>query len=99
LAARNAYHGCAAFVYGAEALFGSELLLEDVRRILDLAASGACQVAAEEWFQHEHKRIALAPLQLLFEDVSGYRPHLRDWSRQIASLLFRASVVSNRLQL
>ena len=43
----------------AKALLGRELLLENVRRILHLAAAGAGQVAAEERLQHQHQRIAL----------------------------------------
>src|SRR5215471_10254499 len=76
LASGNADHGRATFFYSVEALFRSELLLENVSGILDLAASGASQVAAEQWFQHEDKRIALSSSYPLLEDVAGYRPHL-----------------------
>ncbi len=46
------------------------------RRILNFAASRACQVAAEQRLQHQHERVAFSPLQLLLEDVRGNRPHL-----------------------
>ena len=77
LAAGDADHRSAAFFDGLEALLGREVLLEDVRGVLDLAAAGAGQVAAEERLEHEHQRIALTSLQLLLQDVSSDRPHLR----------------------
>ena len=40
--------------------------------VLDLAASGAGQVAAEQRFEHEHERIAIASGQLLAQDVGGH---------------------------
>jgi hypothetical protein len=47
-----------------------------MRWILDLAASGTGKVAAEERFQHQHERVALPSLNLLFQDVGSNRPHL-----------------------
>jgi len=46
-------------------------------RILNLAAAGAGEIAAEERFEHEHDGETLAALQLLANDVAGHRPHLR----------------------
>ncbi len=63
-------HGRAALFNGGEALLGRELLFEDVRRILHLAAAGAGQVAAEERLEHQHKRIALVAGEALLEHVS-----------------------------
>jgi hypothetical protein len=54
LAAGDGHHGCAALVDRGETLLGRELLFEDVRRILYLAAAGAGQVAAEERLKHKH---------------------------------------------
>ena len=48
LAAGDGDHGCAAFFDGVEALFGRQFILEDVGRVLDLAAAGAGQIAAEQ---------------------------------------------------
>ena len=76
LAAGDRHHGRAALFDRGEALLGRELLLEDVRRILHLAAAGAGQVAAEERLQHEHQRIALVALEPVLEDVGCNRPHL-----------------------
>ncbi len=80
LAAGDGDHGRAALFDGGEALLGRELLFEDVRRILHLAAAGAGQVAAEERLKHEHQRIALVALEPLLEDIGGNRPHLGDWN-------------------
>jgi hypothetical protein len=57
LAARDANDRCSALVDCAEAFFRRELLLQNVWRILNLAASGAGKVAAEERFKHENERI------------------------------------------
>ena len=46
--------------------------------VLDLAAAGAGQVAAEERLEHQHERVALAARELLLQDVAGDRPHLRN---------------------
>ena len=78
LAAGNGDHGRAAFFDRGEALLGRELLFENVRRILHLAATGAGQVAAEERLKHQHKRIALVAGEALLQHISGNRPHLRN---------------------
>ena len=76
LAARDADHRRSAFIDSAETLFGRELLLENMRRILNLAASRTGEVAAKERLQHQDQRVAFASLCLLLENVSCYRPHL-----------------------
>ena len=78
LAAGDGHHGRAALFDRGKALFGRELLLEDVRRILHLAAAGTGQVAAEERLQHQDERIALVAGKALLQYVRGNRPHLRD---------------------
>src|SRR5579871_4270342 len=66
-AARYGNHGRAALIHGFEALFGSQLLLENVGGVLNLSAACACQIAAEKWLKHQDKWIALAPCKLLLE--------------------------------
>src|SRR5437868_15168500 len=44
--------------------------VEDRVRIVDLTASRTGEIAAEQRFQHQNQRIALAPEQLLLEEVS-----------------------------
>ena len=77
LAAGDGNHGRATLIHSAEAFLGRELFLEDVGGILDLAASGASQVAAKQRLQHEHERILLAPRKFLAQYVRRDRPHLR----------------------
>ena len=62
--------GRAAFVDGLEALLGRQVLLQDVGGVLDLAAAGAGEIAAEERLEHQHERISLAPGELLPQDVA-----------------------------
>ena len=76
LAAGDAHHGSAALVDGLHALRHAQVLLEDVRRVLDLAAPCARQVAAEERLEHQHQGIVLVPAQTLSENVRGNGPHL-----------------------
>ena len=52
LTTRNRHQRDAAFFHSGEAFLGRQLLLQDVRRILHLAAAGTRQVAAEEWLKH-----------------------------------------------
>ncbi len=58
--------------------------------ILDFPATGAGQIAAEQWLQHQDKGIALTSLKFLLQDVGGYRPHLRNryWHRCAYTLGF-----------
>ena len=82
-AAGNGDHRRAALVHGFEAFFGGQFLLQDVRGILDFAAAGAGQIAAEQRLEHEDKRVALAPRKLLLEDVGCNRPRLRNRYRHL----------------
>ena len=76
LAAGDGDHGGAAFIHGFEAVFRGKIGFQDVGGILDLAASGAGQIAAEQRLEHEHERIALASGQFLAQDIGSHRPHL-----------------------
>ena len=75
-AAGNADHRGAAFFGGLKTLFGGQMLPENFGRILDFAAAGASQIAAEQGFQHEHQRVALFARCLLPENVGSHGPHL-----------------------
>lgn len=76
LAAGDGNHGRAAFFDGAKTFFRSEIRFEDVGGILNLAASRAGQIAAEERLEHEHERVLLATGELLAQDVARNGPHL-----------------------
>ncbi len=80
-AAGDGHHRRAAFVHCIEAFFRRELLLQHVSRILNFSAARASQVALVEWLQHQNERILLPSLNLLFEDVTRYRPRLGNWYR------------------
>ena len=77
LAARNADDRRAAFLNRAETFLGSELFFQDVRGILDLAAAGTGQVAAQERLEHQDKGVLFPPFELLADDVGRHGPHLR----------------------
>ncbi len=76
LAAWNRDHRCPALVHGLEALFRRQFLFQDVRRILNFAATCASQIAAKQRLEHQHKRIALPPAQLLFQHIGCNGPSL-----------------------
>ena len=71
LAARNGNHGRAALIGRGEAFLDGKSTIEDRIGIIDLAATDASKIAAEQGLEHEYKRIALAPQQLLLEDVGA----------------------------
>ncbi len=76
LATGDADHRRATFLDGVEALLRAKALVENVIRILDLAAAGAGEVAAEEGFKHQNQRIALATAKFLGDHVGGDCPSL-----------------------
>jgi hypothetical protein len=57
---------------------GRQALLQNVGGILDLAAAGAGQIAAEQRLEHQYERILLATGKLLPQHISRDGPHLRD---------------------
>jgi hypothetical protein len=57
-----------------------------MRRILDLAAPGAGQVAAEEWFQHQDQRVLLPSGKTLAEHISRNGPHLTDRNAHLGEI-------------
>ncbi len=65
LAAGDRHHRRAAFVDRLQAFRDRQALVQDFGRIVDLAAAGAGQVAAEQRLQHQHQRIALPPGKML----------------------------------
>ena len=63
--------GRAALVDRLHAFGDRQALVQDLRRIVDLAAAGAGQVAAEQRLQHQHQRVALAPEQMLLHHIGA----------------------------
>ena len=70
LAAGDRHHRRAAFVDRVETFLDRQTLVEDRVGIIDLAATGAGEIAAKQRLQHEHERIALAARQTLTQHVS-----------------------------
>jgi hypothetical protein len=85
LAARNCDHRRATFLDCLEALLRRKLRLQDVGRILNLPASRTREIAAHQRLEHEDERIAPTPHQLLFQDVGGDGPGLRNWDCHVAN--------------
>jgi hypothetical protein len=52
-------------------LLHREPLVQDLGRVVDLAAARAGEVAAEQRLQHQHERVALATLEVLAHDVGA----------------------------
>src|SRR5262249_17272937 len=75
-AARDRHHRCAAFIYGFEAFLGRELALQNMRRILNFAASSAGEVAAEQRREHQAERVVAASSKPLPDEIRRHRPHL-----------------------
>ena len=65
LAAGNADDGGAALLDRLQALLHGQVFLEDLGRILDLAAAGAGEVAAEKRLEHQHQWVALSAFKPL----------------------------------
>src|SRR5690348_7447624 len=76
LAAGDRDHRRAAFVDRLEALFDRQALVQDLVGIIDLAAAGAGEVAAEQRLEHENQRITLDAGQALFHHVGADADHL-----------------------
>src|SRR5262249_16160642 len=76
LAPRDGHDGSPALVDGLEALLDCELLPEDLAWVLDLAATRAGKVAAEQRLEHDEERILAPPTKALREHVAGDGPHL-----------------------
>ena len=71
LAAGDRHHRGAALVDRLEALRDDEALVQDLVGIIDLAAAGAGQIAAEQRLEHEHERIALDAGEVLLRDIGA----------------------------
>jgi hypothetical protein len=63
--------------------------VQDLVRIVDLAATGAGEIAAEQRLQHQHERIALAALDMLLDDVAADPGDLKKRDAQNSTLRWR----------
>src|SRR5262249_43423161 len=69
LAAGNRHHRRAAFIDGLQAFANGEPLVQNLVRIVDLAATRASKIATEQRLEHEHEWIALATREMLKKHV------------------------------
>ena len=76
LAAGEHHDRRAAFVDRSQGIVHRQPLIENLLRIVDFAAPGASQIAAEQRLKHQHERIALASAQMLAEDIRPDREGL-----------------------
>ena len=76
LAAGDRHHRRAAFVDRFEAFCDRQALVQDRVGIVDLAAAGAGEVAAEQRLQHQHERIALDAHEALLRHIGADADHL-----------------------
>ena len=61
-----------------------DALVQDLVGIIDLAAAGASQIAAEQRLEHQHQRITLAAGQMLADDVATDMKFLQKGNAQDA---------------
>ena len=74
-----------------EAFGDAEPLVQDRVGIVDLAAAGAGQVAAEQRLQHQHERVAPDAAQMPPHDIGADTDLLVQWDGHGVSLLIGGS--------
>ena len=86
-AARDDDDRRAAFIGRRDALVDTQALVEDRVGIVDLAAAGAGEVAAEQRLEHQHERIAPDALEVLSDDIGADPDRLaqRNWHGKTSS--------------
>src|SRR6185312_11699953 len=89
LTAGDRYYRGAALVDRLEAFLDREALIENDVGIIDLAAAGAGEIAAEQRLQHEHQRVALHAHEALLGDIGADADLLvqRNGQRSVLSVI------------
>jgi hypothetical protein len=77
-AARDRDDRRAALIDRGHALVVRQPLVQDLVGIVDLAAAGAGEIAAEQGLEHQHQRIALAAHQLLLDEIAADADFLQE---------------------
>ena len=77
LAAGDDDDGRAAFVDRLQTIGERQPLVENLVRIIDLAAAGAGEIAAKQRLEHEHERKALLAGETLAQHVAADLGHLQ----------------------
>ena len=91
LAAGDGDHGRAAFLGRVQAFLHGHPAIEDRLGIIDLAATRARQIAAEQRLQHQNQGIALAAHKLLFEKICTDPPFLKKRQDHVSTPLLELS--------
>ena len=81
-AARDRYDRRTALIDRVQGVLHGHILVQNWIRIVDLAAACASEIAPEQWFKHEHKRVALATGQALTDDVATDKQLLKERNTQ-----------------
>src|SRR5262249_21127074 len=84
LAAGDADNRRPALVRRSDALRHREMPLEQRRRVLDLSAAGATQIAPEQRLQHQHEGVALPSRDPLLQYVAGHGEYLGDRNTHVS---------------
>src|SRR5580698_3365716 len=92
LAARDRDHGGPALLDGVHDVLHGQPLAQDVRGVLDLAATRAGQVANEERLDLDDKGVVLHPLYALAEQVGPDSEVLAEGNWHLAHLLWEREV-------
>src|SRR5271166_3924930 len=95
-APRDHHHRCTTFTDGPEAFIDAQALIEDGVRVVDLSATGAGEVAAEERLEHQNERIAPDTPQMLPDNIGSYSDRLvqRDRHRVTSSRNYDSEPIS-----
>ena len=86
LATGNRDHGGAGLLNCSHRLLDTHPLAQDLRRVLNLSAPVAREVAGEERLQLHNERELLAPSQLLTSHVRADLDALAQWDSHLADL-------------
>src|SRR5215471_141038 len=79
LTSGEGHHRCPALLHRVDALLDRQSPGQDVVRVLDLAATGAGEVALIERFELQHQRELLDASNALLHDVEAYGQLLSQW--------------------
>ena len=86
LATRDGYHGSAAVPRGVQAFIDAQAAVQQRVGVIDLAAAGAGEIAAEQRLQHQDQRIALHTAQVAADHIGADHSGLQQRNSHFSSL-------------
>ena len=87
LATGDRHHRRPALIDRIQRVLHRQPLVQDRRRIIDLPAPAASQIAPEQRLQHQNQRIALPAGNMLLDHIGAYTKHLFQGNRHSTPLL------------